>query len=69
MGKKNAIESVSLWTLIEGLQQRFEDLGFDSAAADAAVMNRVQRLFRKRSRNDQRLGDLSLLTPAEPVNV
>lgn len=46
--------SLSLWALIESLQNRFEVQGLDHHAVDAAVIGRVGSMLARQSKNDQR---------------
>jgi hypothetical protein len=58
--KNTTANGLSLWALVESLQHRFEDRGFDTGTVDAAVISRVGSMLARRSKNDQRSRVLDL---------
>ena len=52
--KPRSARGLSLWALVESLQQRFEAKGLGPDAVDAAVIGRVGTLMTKPGQNDQR---------------
>lgn len=58
---KKAKNGLSLWALVESLQERFEAKGMEVSDVDAAVIGRVGSMLRSKSKNDERPVDLGML--------